>query len=99
MSRVTIPIAASRATPRRSLADALREAEEARRVVAVLHAPEASVVRAVVGALPAAELRVDVVHVRLAGHPRAERRVEAAHPGEVRGRSRRVAGRPVREVL
>src|SRR2546426_8417616 len=98
MSRVTIPIAARRAT-RPTLLDALSEVEEARGVVAMLDAPQPRVVRAVVGALPAGQLGIDVVHVGLPGHVGTERRVEVAHPGEVRGRSGRVAGRPVREVL
>src|SRR5438128_5268819 len=98
MSRVTIPIAASRATVT-TLPNALGEPEEIRRVVAVLDALEARVVRAVVGPLPAAKLGIDVVHVCLAGHIRAKRGVEVAHPGEVRGRSGRVAGGPVREGL
>src|SRR2546430_8657718 len=98
MSRVTMPIAARRAT-RPTLLDALSEVEEARGVVGVLDAPQPRVVRAVVGALPAAKLGVDVVHVGLPGHVRTERRVEVAHPGEVRGRSGCVAGGPVCEVL
>src|SRR5204862_290899 len=85
----------SRATPP-TLADALTEAEEVLRVVPVLHAPQARVVRAVVGAGPVAKLGVDVVHVGLARDVRAKRRVEAAHPVEVARRARRVVCRPGR---
>src|SRR3954468_19814302 len=76
--------------------DALREVEDAVRVDLLLHESEASQVRPVVRALPAGNVRIDVVLIREAGDVGPHPVVEAAAPAEARAGARGAPLRPVR---
>src|SRR5439155_22586553 len=78
--------------PRR---DALREVEDAVRVVLPLHCREAAQVGAVVRVLPGREIGIDVVLVRETGDVGSHRRIETAVPVQVAG----PGADPAREVL
>src|SRR5215211_8431151 len=87
------PRQAERVLPRRR--NRLPEAELEVRVVRPLDLTQPRQVRAVVGALPGGELRVDVVLVRLSRGEGPRRPPDAVDPGA--GRPGRAAGREVLE--